>query len=205
MIGRKPRRNAKREPTPPDPAIEARQTRAFDLSISGISNTSIAKMLGCHRHAVAKDIQVEGERRAHERAGDRENAIARAVARYEGLIGAATLRQQTLRNDGLQAAKWSARARFHDLVRLEGVEIRKLQHAIEQVQGLHAPLSVDASTTNITLNALALAQDNALAAFANVDPAMRSVMRQAGRDYRKAQTIDVTPGAPDIRDDNDVP
>jgi hypothetical protein len=191
----------KREPIP-DPAIEQRQVQCFELSISGISNTAIAKMLGCHRHAVAKDIQVEGERRALERAGDRENAIARAVARYEALIGAATLRQQALRNDALQASKWTARARYHDLVRLEGIEIRKLQHAIEAVQGLHISLSVDASTTTINLPS---AQDNALAAFANVDPKMRSVMRQAGRDWREAQTIDVTPRAPDLTDKRDVP
>jgi hypothetical protein len=179
-----------RSPVPDNPAVEERQSRSFDLSIQGISNNAIAKLQGIDRLTVVRDIAMEAQRRAHERAGDREAAISRAVARYEQMIGDSTLRIQNIRADALSEKTWQGRSAHRAAIRGEIQLQQRAQRQAEEVQGLHVALHVDASTTNINVSS---AQDNALAAFANVDPAMRSAMREQARADRQVELINVTP------------
>ena len=85
--GRKPRR-----PEPASAAQAARQTRAFDLHVEGLSACEIAKALGINRGTVALDVQMEFRRRAVEVGDKREAAIAASIAQYEHLIFRATQR-----------------------------------------------------------------------------------------------------------------
>ena len=104
--GRKPRR-----PEPSSPAVDQRQSLAFDHHVDGRSLREIGKLLGIDRSTVATDIAMEGQRRARELKHQREAQIAMAVTRYEGVILQANNKIAEL-TDQLAAEYAAARSRI---------------------------------------------------------------------------------------------
>lgn len=136
--GRKPR-----SPEPSSPAQDQRQTRAFELHVDGHSLRDIAKLLGVDRGTVSLDLQMEGRRRADERAGERDALVALSCQRYESIIWQANLRIEELTKcvDGQVGA---AGAAFnHVAVRAIQEQERiiiKAQSRIDELLGLtHLP------------------------------------------------------------------
>jgi len=156
--------------------------RAYELSVCGFSNLAIAATLKCDRKTVTRDIAMEGQRRALESAGDREQLIGRSVAFYDKLISDSFLRIAEIRAAIAAATRERTKIELRHLVRLEVDGIRKSKRQSEEVQGLHVALSIDASTTNN----FTLAVGSALAAFGAVESETRALMRRQGRNDRKA-------------------
>ncbi len=89
--GRKPR-----SPEPSSPAQDERQSRVFDLHVEGRSLREIAKLLGIDRGTASLDVQMEGQRRADERAHERGALIEASCRRYESVLWRANLRIEQL-------------------------------------------------------------------------------------------------------------
>lgn len=68
------------------PAQLERQTKAYEMSIDGMSHRAIADKLNVDRKTVAADIHAEATRRADEIAKRREVEKARSVSTYERVI-----------------------------------------------------------------------------------------------------------------------
>lgn len=136
-----------RTPDPPDPRIDARQTQAFELYIAGRSKRAIATALGVGIETVSLDIRMECERRAMDRAGERDVLIQTSVSRYEGVIASArdaidACRRSAYedREDGQRTVRTVKEPKMLAAMVLHQDSLVKAQKALDRVLGLTTPL-----------------------------------------------------------------
>lgn len=101
--------NPPRTAEPTTAAMDARQTRHFDLHLQGMSHRQIQQVTGHDRTTIALDIRFEGERRALEFVAERSQNIATSVGRLEAVISRALARGQLLRETGTEQVDDPAR------------------------------------------------------------------------------------------------
>jgi hypothetical protein len=105
--------------SPADSALVERQSKCFDLSIQGFTNTSIGRLVAIDRGTVARDVRAEADRRAKEYAHDRNSSVARSVAFYERVISDSVLRMQEFRTVIATSKHWHEQIAYRHLARLE--------------------------------------------------------------------------------------
>jgi hypothetical protein len=189
-LGRKPRRShnrwklspgnmrdARSTPKLEDPAVLARQIRAFDLRATGATIVSIAGALGVDRSTIARDLQVETERRRVERSHDRAALIEQSAARHDQLY--ATLRADVFKLGDLADAA-ASRGDFKREVHLRSVRsstLRTMVVALSNFDTLHGLRRDEADPENHLRGPIF---ELALATFAMIEPDRRmEILRRA--------------------------
>lgn len=163
-------------------AIEARQLRAFDLRVQGVSMPAIAKLLGVGRDTIAADVLLESQRRFIERATDRQTDVERSLSLYDSIISATSLQIAESQRDIAASTGHATRATHRATITRDRQLLLRAARQAEETAGLHSKMEVTVHHANANAETARI-----IAAFKLLPPDERAEIRVAARERREVR------------------